>query len=77
MLLLKVFRIIPEFRILRQICLKVDLKMLNWADHYTVTSDLNSVCLQTIDHLNYKAYNMSLVKVFRIILRKVSLKMLN
>ena len=46
----KVFMIIPKFRILRQ---KVSLEMLNQRDHNSF-SDLFSVCLRTFDHLNLK-----------------------
>ena len=44
----KVFRIIPEFKILR---LKVSHKMLNWRN-YNRFSYLYTVCLKTIGHLN-------------------------
>ena len=47
-----VFRIIPEFRILRlTFHRKSTLKLLNLAD-YNSFSDLFSVYLKTIDHLN-------------------------
>ena len=45
----KVFRIVPEFRILRLI----SLKLLNFADSNSFF-DLFSVYLNTIDHLNLK-----------------------
>ena len=47
----KVFRIIPEFRILRmtKIPQKVSLKMLNKGDY-------NSFSVQTFDHLNLKLW---------------------
>ena len=44
-----VFRIIPEFRILR----KVSLKMLNWKN-YNRFSYLHTVCLKTVDYLFLK-----------------------
>ena len=46
----KVFRIIPESRILR---LKVSLKILNWVGFYGFF-DLFSVYLKTLYHLNLK-----------------------
>ena len=46
---MKVFRIIPEFRIFR---LKVSLKMLNSADNNSF-SDLVSVYLKVFDHLTW------------------------
>ena len=50
----KVFRIIPEFRILRlTFCVKVSLKFLNSADSYGFF-DLILLYLKTIDHLNFK-----------------------
>ena len=50
----KVYRIIPESRILRlTFQRKVGLKMLNLAD-YNSFSDLFPVYLKTIDHLNLK-----------------------
>ena len=48
---MKVFRIIPEFRIMRY--RKVSLKTLNSADSNSFF-DLFSVYLKTIDHLNMK-----------------------
>ena len=51
---MKVFRIIPEFRILRlDFPQKVSLKILNLADSYGFF-DLISGYLKTIDHLNLK-----------------------
>ena len=72
----KVFRSIPEFRVLRLTL--VSLKMLNSAD-FNSFFDLFTVHLWAIDHLNFV---FSLVKVFRIIpefrnRQKVSLKILN
>ena len=52
----KVFRIIPEFRILRLTAdfpQKVSLKLLNQGD-YNSLSDLLSVCQKTIEYLNLK-----------------------
>ena len=52
----KVFRIIPEFRILRLTLTfhrKSGSKMLNWRD-YNRFSDSYSVFLKAIDHLNLK-----------------------
>ena len=57
----KVFRIIPEFRILRLTF--HFLKMLNSADYYRF-SDLFSVCLKTIDHLSLK-YLVGILQVLR------------
>ena len=48
----KVFRIIPEFRILRLTFHKVSLKMLNSADNNSF-SDLVSVYLKVIDPLTW------------------------
>ena len=56
---IKLFRIIPEFRIL-----KVILKMLNWGE-YSRFSDLYSVCLKKTDHLNLKVLRSEFQK-FRI-----------
>ena len=52
---MKIFRIIPEFRILRLTFWKVSLKMLNKAN-YNSFSDVFSVCLKTIDALNLKLF---------------------
>ena len=49
---MKVYRIIPEFRILI-LTFQVSLKMLNYADNNSF-SDLASVYLKAIDHLNLK-----------------------
>ena len=52
---MKVFRIIPEFRMTFQ---KVILKMLNQGDCISF-SDLFSVCLKTIDPLSLKLWIFS------------------
>ena len=56
---MKVFRIIPEFRILRlTFYRKSASKILNKGD-YNRLSDLYMVCLKTTDHLNFKFLKIS------------------
>ena len=55
----KIFRIVPEFRILRLTLWKVCLKILNLADSYGFFG-LFSICLKTIDCVNLKL----LIQVF-------------
>ena len=58
---MNVFRIIPEFRILRMTFQKVILKMLN--EDYISFSDLFSVRLRTINHLIFKIVDILVGKL--------------